>query len=171
MTLTYLISSERLKEYSYIQDNVDQKVIEPTIIAAQDLYILPLLGTALFDAFKTKLAADNLLTSDPNYKELLEAYIYPCLICYIQAEFLIYNTYKFANKAVLSKTSDNSQPLSINDIYKIRDDLKNKAEVYAAKIERYLCANSALFPEYVTQTRTDAIYPAGGEYDCGIYLG
>jgi hypothetical protein len=44
-----MISEAVLKERSVIHDNIDPKLIFPDIKAAQDLYIEPILGTALFD--------------------------------------------------------------------------------------------------------------------------
>ena len=44
-----LLSEATLKAESVLQDNVDMKVVTPTIYDVQTFYILPILGTALYN--------------------------------------------------------------------------------------------------------------------------
>jgi hypothetical protein len=44
-----LISVDTIKERTPIHDNVDEKLIYPEIKLAQDMFIHPILGTALYD--------------------------------------------------------------------------------------------------------------------------
>lgn len=168
---TRLISIERLKEISLINDNVDAKVIAPHILQCQDIYIQPLLGTALYNDLKTQIETDNTLSTKPLYKTLLDDYIHLCLTWYIECEILSSNTYKIANKAVLTKSSDNSQPASLSEIFSLRDDMKNKAEWYAQRLAEYLSANSDDYPLYLQSQDLDGIYPKPTAYSTGIYLG
>jgi len=41
------LSEQTLKQRSVLQDNVDMKIVTPTIIEVQEFYILPILGTSL----------------------------------------------------------------------------------------------------------------------------
>ena len=42
------ISEQTLKDRSLLQDNIDPKLIKPTIKQAQDMFIEPILGTGLY---------------------------------------------------------------------------------------------------------------------------
>ena len=52
---TLYISSTRLKKDSAIGGSVDDDLIMPYILLAQDMNILPVLGTDLYEALKTKI--------------------------------------------------------------------------------------------------------------------
>ena len=52
---TYFISETALKANSYINENVDMKIIKPTILLVQDIYIHRLLGSALFKSITAEV--------------------------------------------------------------------------------------------------------------------
>ena len=64
-TVTYLILPSVVKERMSLHDNVDDKLIYPEIKAVQDLYIMPLLGSTLFN----KILSDLEIAS--NNKEII----------------------------------------------------------------------------------------------------
>ena len=47
MAFTYLISENFVKERTALDGNVDESIIRPLIRDAQELYIVPILGTDL----------------------------------------------------------------------------------------------------------------------------
>ena len=47
MARVLFLSEATLKAESILQDNVDMKVVTPTILDVQNFYILPILGTTL----------------------------------------------------------------------------------------------------------------------------
>ena len=49
------LSEQTLKQRSVLQDNVDMKIVTPTIIEVQEFYILPILGTSLYNELKTQI--------------------------------------------------------------------------------------------------------------------
>ena len=55
-TLILLISAETLKQNTTISQSVDDNLIHPVIMLAQDKYILPVLGTDLFEKLKTEVS-------------------------------------------------------------------------------------------------------------------
>ena len=50
---TVLISVETLKEQTGLHANVDPKLILSEILTAQDMYILPILGSALYNKLQS----------------------------------------------------------------------------------------------------------------------
>ena len=56
VTHTLLISADTLKNNTTISESVDTNLIHPVVLLAQDRYILPVLGTDLFEKLKTEVA-------------------------------------------------------------------------------------------------------------------
>ena len=67
VTHKLLISADTLKQNTTISQNVDENLIHPVIMVAQDQYIQPILGTDLFNYLKDNF--DTPLTGD--YETLL----------------------------------------------------------------------------------------------------
>ena len=56
VTHTLLISADTLKQNTTISQSVSEDLIHPVILLSQDRYILPVLGTDLFEKLKTEIA-------------------------------------------------------------------------------------------------------------------
>ena len=109
MAKIYLLSEQTLKNNSILQDNVDMKVIMPTIYDVQNFYILPILGTSLYNDVLDKVANNTLTAS---YTTLLDDYITPTMIWYCRYELPMNMNYKYFNKSVGVQNSDNMNPAS-----------------------------------------------------------
>jgi hypothetical protein len=168
--ITFL-SIEVLRARGLVGDNVDSKIIVPVIEEVQDLYIHPILGTELYEDLKARVNAGTVASGSPVYTTLLEEYIIPCMIRYVEAEIQDVNTYRLANKGTQVKSADKSKPASMSDLITIAENRRNKAEWYAQRITDYLAANQVTYTKYNTQTRTDAIYPNDTSYSSGLWLG
>jgi hypothetical protein len=168
--ITFL-SIEVLKARGLVGENVDVKILVPTIEEVQDQYIHPILGTALYEDIKGRVEAGTVPSGSPAYTTLLDDYIIPCMIRYVEAELQDVNTYKIVQKGTQVKSADNNQPAGMSDLLSIADSRRNKAEWYAQRITNYLVANQAQYPKYGAQSRTDAIYPIGTSYSTGLWLG
>ena len=78
MSLNILFINETLiKSRTAISDAIDGKQIKPTIKLAQDKYIMPALGTGLYDRLQAGIEADDLTN---NEKMLLDDYITDALL-------------------------------------------------------------------------------------------
>lgn len=163
------ISEQTLKDRSLLQDNVDPKLIKPTIKMAQDMYIEPILGTGLYRELQEQIAADDLSVEN---KTLLDNYITDCLCWYVQAEMVMSLGFKFTNKNVLRKTSENSDVPSISELFDLEERTKNKAEWYAQRITNFLCEYNEDYPLYDNPGNgVDIIHPNSTSYTAGMYLG
>ena len=104
-----------------------------------------------------------------NYKLLLDDYIADVLIHYSFYEVLPFLRYKVQNNNVVSKTAENSTPLSRAEAQDLRSEVSNTAQFYTERLINYLCDNSSLFPEYSTNTGSD-INPDSNAYYQGMNL-
>jgi hypothetical protein len=169
-TVTYLVLPSVVKERMSLHDNVDDKLIYPEILAVQDLYIMPLLGSTLFNKILSDIDAGTLTG---NYKDLMDNYIVQCICNYVMSELPEGLNYQYWNKGVSQKTVDNATQPSMSEMYQIVAKYKSRAEFYARKARLYLVQNSpAMFPEYRTFVAgVDVVYPDTESYSSPIYLG
>lgn len=168
MSNVLFISENYVKDNSLIDENVDVKLLRPTIYDAQRDYILPILGTKLYEKIEADIVA-NTLAGD--YLNLVTKYIAPALVKWVQYEANISLLYKYRNKNVSTKSSENSQPINYNEQRFLMDNFKNKAELRSQDITNYLCANTDLFPEYLQNTAINDIRPKNNNFTTSIYLG
>lgn len=158
-----------LKDRSGIHDNMDDKLIYPEIKAAQDMYIMPLLGSTLFNKILVDIAASSLTG---NYKTLVDDYVIDAICNYVLSELPEGINYQFWSKGLASKTTDNSEKPSMSEMYSIVSKYKNRAEHYANRTRLYLVQNSALFPEYASFIAgIDSVPPENSSFESPIYLG
>lgn len=163
------ISEQALKDSSIINENVDMKLLLPTIKLAQEKYVLPILGTALYNELKTQITNATLTVLN---ETLLDDYIQPCLIWWIMAESPMPLTYKFMNKSVATRSSENANAASLNDLLKLEERFKDNAEWYSQRITNYLLENSTQYPLYLNPGNgIDTIIPKKTMYSTGMFLG
>lgn len=165
-----LISPQILKDRTTLHDNIEDKLIYPEIKAAQDMFILPLLGSSLFDKILTDINTDTLAGA---YKTLVDDYLIDCLCNYVLSEMPENINHQFTNKGLVGKTTENTVQPSMSDMYTIVGKYKSRAEHYARRAERYLLQNApTLFPEYINPgTGIDSVYPERETFSNPIYLG
>jgi len=169
MAKAIFLSEATLKAESILQDNVDMKVVTPTIIDVQSFYILPILGTALYNDFVARIIAGTLSDS---YKLLLDTYITPTMVWYVRYELPLNINYKYFNKAVGVQNADNMQPASIDELNVVMDRAKNKAEWYAERLTKYLYSNQTTYPLFLNQPNAniDTIFAKNTNYTNGMVL-
>jgi hypothetical protein len=164
-----LLSNEELKENSVVQENVDEKIINPTIKEVQIYYIKPILGTSLYKDILNKIETNSLTT---DYKELIDDYILPCMIQWTLFELPYNMNYKFFNKSVGTQDADNMEAADLEELNKITDIRRNKAEYYSEQLTRFLMANPQKYPLYMSQTnvKCDTIFAKRSNYTSGLCL-
>lgn len=169
-TVTYIILPSVVKERMSLHDNVDDKLIYPEIKAVQDLYIMPLLGSTLFNKILNDIA-NNTLTGD--YKDLMDNYLIMAICNYVMSELPEGLNYQFWNKGVSQKTVDNATQPTMSEMYSIVAKYKSRAEHYVNRARMYLIEyGNEKFPEYVTFVAgVDTVYPDRTSYTIPIYLG
>lgn len=162
------ISLEFLKKNTMIQENVDSETIRPFIILAQEKYILPILGTSLYNKIATDVIA-NALTG--NYLILMETYLQQVLAWHTMEESISFINFQLTNKSVLTKNSENSTAADKDDIIFLERKIANNASYYSQRMINYLQANYTLFPE-LTNNKADAatIFPVHTQYFGGIHI-
>lgn len=165
--IVLLISEAYLKDATVVNENVDVKVIRTNIRLAQDLYIHPALGTALYDEILDEVESNTLTTAN---EALLTDYIKPCLKYFVQYECGRDIVYKWMNKGIMSKNSDNSNSVDLETLKQIREEYKDKGEWYKKRLIDFLLENQTSYPAYLENTRIDQIRPNKSAFTSPIYL-
>lgn len=167
------ISETTIKETTVLNENVDPKLIAPAIIESQDIHIQPILGSNLYTQI-SGMIGDLSISSPSNsaFKALLDNYIQQALKYYVLAELVTPMTIKMNNKTVATRSSENAQPIAIEDMALVREEFKNKAEWYGQRLINYLRDNTNTFPKYLEAVSGfTTILPKRSSYTGGMYLG
>ena len=100
---TLFISPNNIYDRTQIHSNIDSKMVVPEIKVCQDMYLLPLLGSALYERLQRGIEDDD-LTNDE--ETLLKSYVRDCLVYYVVSELTDTLTHQYWNKGVLKKTNE-----------------------------------------------------------------
>lgn len=170
MSLNILfISSDTIKERSGLHYNVDEKLIKPEIKTSQDMYILPALGSALYNRLQDGISCNNLTCDE---KTLLDDYVADTLVNYVLSELPQGLSFQFYNKGLVRKSSDNTDMPSMQDLIDIANRYRARAEFYKQRLIKYLKQNQTLYPLYLNfGSGIDAIQPDNDAYRASIWLG
>ena len=95
MAQTLLINQKYLTDKSVINDNTDYNLLVPVIVVAQDLDIMPLLGSDLYKVIIDAVAAGTIAGDN---KTLLDTYVQPCLLYFVMAKSPIILRFRYKNR-------------------------------------------------------------------------
>ena len=164
---TLYISATRIKKDTALGGSVDDNIIMPYILLAQDMFILPVLGTDLDDKLKSDIQGGSLTGA---YQTLVETYIQPALVQFAFAELAPFLRLRFVNNAVvIMGATDQSDSASYEDIKPLIDRANDAAEFYRQRLIDYLRNNTSSFSEYSSNTGAD-LDPTTRNYYAGMNL-
>lgn len=166
-TINLMMGETYLKQNSIINDNADMKVITPTIEDVQRLYIEDLLGTRLYNEILSQIASSNVSTLN---QTLLDSYLLPAMKYYVLCECTPVFKWRYMNKGVMVKNSENSQPADTQEILYMMDKWKNNAEKLAKRVTDYLCAESASYPLYSANSEPYESQPNLNNFTHGLFF-
>jgi len=150
-----LISEEKLKAFTAINDNVRVEDIQPQVIIAQDLYLQPQLGTKFFTSLKDAVYNSTLSADEIT---LLEEYIAPMLLHRALVLALPFIKYRIVDKGVLSGTSETATQTTLDELQYLISKVEATAEFYAQRLREFLLDNPGMFTDY-ENPGTDGMYP------------
>ena len=165
------ITPQTIKERTGLHANVDEKLVNPEILTAQDMYIHPLLGTAFYNRLLDGVENNDLTDIE---QDLIDTYITPCLVYLVLSELPMGISFQFYNKGVVRKTgSDQSDP-SMQDLIDVANRYKARAEFYRNRLMKYVkevASKGVNFQLYNNPgTGLDAIHPERNAYTISVHL-
>jgi len=155
METVLLVSEQRMKQWTSLDNNIRIDVLTPSILQAQDIYIQDTLGTKFYTRLKEGVVADD-LTADESL--FLKDYVGPCLIQYALYLLLPSLKYKMVEKGILNGTSEETQPTTLDEMKYLRDSAMDTAEFYNKRMLEFLQDNPGMFVTY-TNPGVDGMMP------------
>lgn len=164
-----MMTTDYYKRNTVVNLNVDNELIIPHIITAQNKWIEKMLGTNLFNIVKSEIRSGTVST---RIKDLIEEYIQPTLVHYVTYDALPFFNFKITNKSVSKKFSDNSDYAELNEVNYLRGLVRDNAEYMADRLTKFLLEdNGVTYPEYINgNDAVDEIRPSRQNFHFGIYL-
>jgi hypothetical protein len=168
-----MISEQSFKDFTIASNNIDLKNLTQIIKMTQDRYIHSLCGSALYNKILNLISTGDItLVGNAKYKTLLDDFLTDTLFNYVLGELPMAMQYKFVNKGVVKKTSENSEQPTYAELQSISKYYQGYAEWYAERTINYLTANSETYPEYLNPgSDITAIWPTSNQYRTAINLG
>lgn len=159
------ITPQYVRENHLPNENTEGNLIAKAIRVAQDKYIRTLIGGDMYSAL---INNDVLGTLSVDYINLLNNFVIPCLVEYTIYEYVMYS-YKIRNKGISRQTSPDSIPAELEDLYYMRDNIRDTAQMYGEMLITELRVNSIKYPDFLLNTPGQTA--AGtGDYFGGIHI-
>lgn len=169
MAQVIFISEQYIKDTSYIDENVDVKLLRNCILETQDIRIRSIIGTGLYDELKTQISAGTRTALNIT---LLTDYIAPALKYWVLHDAALILTFKIMNKAIVKRNSENAEVVQATELDRLMDFFKGRAEYYSERITKYLIENEASFPFFTDAgDGVDIEHPKFNNFTQGVYLG
>jgi len=163
------INEEFIKSRTAVSVGIDGKQLKPVIKLAQDKYILPALGSNLYNRLQAGVENDDL-----NLKEidLMNNYIADALLWFTMGELVTMTSFQFFSKGVFQKTSEESNAPSKGQLELLERRYISNGEFYKQRLIDFLRANEADYPQYLSGVaQLDTIAPQMQAYTSPIFLG
>jgi len=164
------INVNTIKERSALHTNVDDKLIISEIRDAQNMFVMPLLGSNLFLRLQEGIDSDDLTADEIN---LLDNFITDALVYYTLSQLPSGLSYQFYNKGMIRKSSDNTDVPSASELVDMSERFMTRAEFYGKRLVGELKQHAGeKYPLYLNPgTGLDTIHPDREPYKSSIYLG
>lgn len=170
-----LINAKAVKDRTALHGNVDDALLLPSIRTAQDMFLMPALGSAFMKRLQDAIEAGSgtgALTTEET--ALLNDYITDCLVYYTMADFVVSANYQTYAKGTITRNGEGFQSASMRDLTIMRDEYRERAEFYKARLIVFIRRddNKTAFATYYDSTsNTDSITPDTSAYTSTVWLG
>lgn len=167
-----LISEQKLKDNSPINDNVDSSEMRYAIQMAQNIFVQESLGTNFYEQILEQVQNGDInQIQHIKNKELLNNFIQPMLIAF--AYYLVLDNFfvKFVNIGLQQFRSEQSSNIGIKEFQYLKTEAKQRAEFLDNLLRRHLVFNNADYPAYTLTTNNGQLIPEfGGAFKSPITL-
>ncbi|MGF7075346.1 hypothetical protein [Mucilaginibacter sp. 3215] len=149
------ISVDYLKENSIIQSNVDEKILNQSILEFQELEVEPLIGTPVYKRLNNEIVSATTISgyTIPDIDTELLRYIKPFMLYGALLNSLNPLHYKVSNKGVQKLNDDNASTADKSDIDALRSTYLAKKDAYKKRLIDYIKTDED--PETDTNCVTD----------------
>jgi len=165
--------ADYVKQTTSMNADVEEGLIRTGIVTCQDKYILPAMGSSLFEDLKSQIVSNN-LSSD--YEVLLLNYIRPALAFSCISEIIPMMVFRLQNKGLEIKHSENSNSPSIEQMDYLRNHYTSTGQYYLQRLSQFLKDQYSQYNKYPLYYNNgvsgiDVIQPNATSYQAGgLYI-
>ena len=161
------VNPDYIKRITQLNGGVEDAVMVPAIILAQDKYLQQFLGTDLLRKLKADISAGTVTGA---YATLLDDYVRKATVWWAMVEMLPNLYVKLDNGGLVIRTSDNTAAIGPDDLHREIENARQNAQFYTTRLVDYLMFNSSSFSEYTSNTDADMIPEYGTYYQNGMTI-
>lgn len=171
--LFLFIKPQDIKIFCPLSANIEDTLLIPSIIAAQELVILEVLGTQLYERLKAEYISANYnpanlpdATQTVDYVDIKELYaqIYKPLIWHSFARFVPYIGVKIDTKGVMLADATYAENGGLELIKETERRYRAEAGIYTEKLQKYIQKTFCDTPQITTGD------PKAGGYNASFYF-
>ena len=140
-----LVSEQRMKQWTSLDNNIRIDVLTPSILQAQDLYIQDTLGTPFYNRLKEGVKNNDLNADEQSF---LTDYVGTTLMQYALYLILPHLKYKFVEKGILNGSSEETDSTNLEELKYLRETALDTAQFYDERMREFLKDYPNLFPIY-----------------------
>ena len=154
MTTTLLISEVKVREYTDINESLDDALIKNGIREAQDISLQRVVGTLLYNALLNKVADGSINdASNSDYKTLLDDYVQDMLLYSSYYNILESTFIRTRNNGLLTPQGGENSAAVDRQVFEMkRTSVQSKFEYYSDRLSRYIVEKQSDFPELSNST-------------------
>ena len=157
--LALLVSEEKLKAFTSINQNVSPADLIPYILQSQDIVLQNYIGATYYMELKNQVVAGT-VSSDNQF--LLDNYIGNALCNWGLFYALPFLKYKIFNKSVVSPTSENSEPITLEELKFLMEQVRSAGETYMKRMIEWMVLHPGAYQAYVAPRVLDGQLPERG---------
>jgi len=157
--LALLVSEEKLKAFTSINQNVSPADLIPYILQAQDIVLQNYIGATYYMQLKNQVVG-NTVSSDNQF--LLDNYIGSAMCNWGLFYALPFLKYKIFNKSVVSPTSENSESVTLEELKFLMEQVRSAGETYIKRMIEWMVLHPGNYQAYVAPQVLDGQLPERG---------
>lgn len=161
------VNPDYLKRITQLNGGVDEAVIVPAVILAQDKWIQQFLGTDLLNKLKNDVSGSGPTGA---YATLLDNYVRKATAWWTMVELLPNLYVKLDNGGLVIRTAENTQNVTTSDLHREIENARQNAQFYTRRMIDYIQANQSSFPEYNSNTNFEMLPELNVYYQNGLTI-
>ena len=161
------VNPDYLKRVTQLNGGVEEAVMVPAIILAQDKYLQQYLGTDLLNKLKADIRDVSLAGV---YETLVDDYVRKATAWWSMVEMLPNLYVKLDNGGLVIRTAENTAAIGPDDLHREIENARQNAQFYTTRLVEYLCANLTSYPEYSSNTSPDMLPQRTAYYQNGMTI-
>lgn len=157
--LALLVSEEKLKAFTSINQNVSPADLIPSILQAQDIVLQNYIGATYYIQLKNEVVTG---TVSPDNQFLLDNYIGNAMCNWGLFYALPFLKYKIFNKSVVSPTSESSESITLEELKFLMEQVRSAGETYIKRMIEWMVLHPGAYQAYVAPQVLDGQLPERG---------